>query len=125
MEELGVDFDEIGSVGGESESFGGGDDVSDVVDPVQESKVLVNGLGSNQEAADMINKICKNILFTKFNYAQEFKKIDKYYNAFWPKNIAWLRRVYFNNPWNAIALLAAIILFSLTVVQTVYTIRAA
>ncbi|GKB09429.1 hypothetical protein Tco_0837741, partial [Tanacetum coccineum] len=28
-------FDEIGSVGGESESFGGGDDVSDVVDPVQ------------------------------------------------------------------------------------------
>ncbi|GJV86281.1 putative UPF0481 protein [Tanacetum coccineum] len=62
-----------------------------------ESKVLVNMLGSNQEAAEMINKICKNINITDF---------------------------YYNNPWSAIALVAAIILFSLTVVQTVYTIRA-
>ncbi|GKA81023.1 putative UPF0481 protein [Tanacetum coccineum] len=87
------------------------------------SKVLVDGLGSNQEAADMINKICKNITITEFYYTQEFKEIDKYYNSYWPKNIARLRRVYFNNPWNAIALVAAIILFSLTVVQTVYAIK--
>ncbi|GJT38277.1 putative UPF0481 protein [Tanacetum coccineum] len=44
-------------------------------------------------------------------------------SLYWPKNIARLRRVYFNNPWNAIALVAAIILFSLTVVQTVYAIK--
>ncbi|GJU70038.1 putative UPF0481 protein [Tanacetum coccineum] len=87
-----------------------------------ESKVLVNMLDSNQEAADMINKICKNMFVTDFYYHEEFKQMDKYYNGYWPKNIAWLRRVYFNNPWNAIALLPAIILFSLTVVQTVYTV---
>ncbi|GKB35230.1 putative UPF0481 protein [Tanacetum coccineum] len=92
--------------------------------PHQEMFVLVNKLGSNQEAADMINKICKNMIATNFCYTQEFKEIDKYYNALWPKHIAWLRRACFNNPWNAIALLAAIILFSLTVVQTVYAIKA-
>ncbi|GJZ49245.1 putative UPF0481 protein, partial [Tanacetum coccineum] len=71
-----------------------------------ESKVLVNTLGSNQEAADMINKICKNMFVTDFYYTEEFKQIDRYYSGYWPKNIARLRRVYFNNPWNAIALLA-------------------
>ncbi|GKF41104.1 putative UPF0481 protein, partial [Tanacetum coccineum] len=46
------------------------------------SKVLVDGLGSNQEAADMINKICKNINLTKFYYTQEFNEIDKHYNSY-------------------------------------------
>ncbi|PWA48101.1 hypothetical protein CTI12_AA493090 [Artemisia annua] len=87
-----------------------------------ESKVLVNDLGSNQEAADMINKICKNIVFTDFYYNEDFIQMDRYYNRFWPKHIARLRRVYFSNPWSIIALVAAIILFSLTVVQTIYTV---
>ncbi|GKC55569.1 putative UPF0481 protein [Tanacetum coccineum] len=100
-------------------------DTQEDIAKLLESKVLVNTLGSNQEAADMINNICKNITITEFYYTQEFKEIDKYYNRYWPKNIARLRRVYFNNPWNAIALVAAIILFSLTVVQTVYAIKAA
>ncbi|GKA20183.1 putative UPF0481 protein [Tanacetum coccineum] len=90
-----------------------------------ESKVLVNTHGSNQEAADMINKICKNSFLTDFYYTEMFKEIDDYYNGYWPKNIARLRLKYFNNPWSAIALLAAFILFTLTVVQTVYTIKAA
>ncbi|PWA47794.1 hypothetical protein CTI12_AA496340 [Artemisia annua] len=90
-----------------------------------ESKVLVNNLGSNQEAADMINKICKNMFVTDFYYTNEFKRMDTYYNGYWPNTIAWLRRVYFSNPWSAIALVAAIILFGLTVVQTIFTIMAA
>nr|GEY66776.1 putative UPF0481 protein At3g02645 [Tanacetum cinerariifolium] len=98
-------------------------DTQEDIAKLVESKVLVNGLGSNQEAADMINKICKNIYITEFYYAQEFEEIDKYYNDFWPKHMALLRRVYFNNPWNIFALLAAIILFSLTVVQTIYAIK--
>ncbi|PWA73661.1 hypothetical protein CTI12_AA259460 [Artemisia annua] len=89
------------------------------------SKVLVNNLGSNQEAADTINKICKNIFFTDFYYTDEFKRMETYYSGIWPNTIAWLRRVYFSNPWSAIALVAAIILFGLTVVQTIFTIMAA
>ncbi|GKB63790.1 putative UPF0481 protein [Tanacetum coccineum] len=100
-------------------------DTQEDIAKLVESKVLVNMLGSNQEAADMINKICKNMFVTDFYYTEEFKQMDTYYNGYWPKNIARLRRVYFNNPWNSIAVLAAIILFTLTVVQTVYTIRAA
>ncbi|GKF04266.1 putative UPF0481 protein [Tanacetum coccineum] len=89
-----------------------------------ESKVLVNTLGSNpDQAADMINNICKNITIAEFYYTYEFKEIDKYYNSYWPKNIAWLRCVYFNHQWNAIALLAAVFLFSFTMVQTIIIIR--
>ncbi|PWA80403.1 hypothetical protein CTI12_AA195830 [Artemisia annua] len=88
-----------------------------------QSKVLVNTLASNQEAADMIHKICKNISITDFYYAKEFKQADKYYNSFWPKNKAWLRRVYFFDSWKAIALYYSIIVFFLTVVQTYYTIK--
>ncbi|GJY81739.1 putative UPF0481 protein [Tanacetum coccineum] len=39
-----------------------------------ESKVLVNMLGSNQEAAEMINKTCKNIILTDFYYTDIQKK---------------------------------------------------
>ncbi|PWA51342.1 hypothetical protein CTI12_AA464070 [Artemisia annua] len=100
-------------------------DTQEDVTKLVESRVLVNNLGSNQEAADMINEICKHISLTDFYYTQEFKQMDSYYNGYWPKNIARLRRTYFSSPWNAIALFAAFILFSLTVVQTVFTIRAA
>ncbi|PWA41934.1 hypothetical protein CTI12_AA549570 [Artemisia annua] len=100
-------------------------DTQEDVTKLVESRVLVNNLGSNQEAADRINKICKHISLTDFYYMPEFKQMDSYYNGYWPKNIAWLRRTYFSSPWNAIALFAAFILFSLTVVQTVFTIRAA
>ncbi|GKD49649.1 putative UPF0481 protein [Tanacetum coccineum] len=89
-----------------------------------ESGVLVNSLGTNQEAADMINKICKYSLLTDFYYTKEFEQMDKYCKGSWPKHMARLRRIYFNNPWSAIALVAAIILFSLTVVQTIYAIKA-
>ncbi|GJU10518.1 putative UPF0481 protein [Tanacetum coccineum] len=98
-------------------------DTQEDIAKLLKSKVLVNTLGSNQEAADMINKVCKNITITEFYYSEEFTQIDKYYNALWPKHMALLRRVYFNNPWNVFALLAAIILFSLTVVQTIYAIK--
>nr|GEZ23328.1 putative UPF0481 protein At3g02645 [Tanacetum cinerariifolium] len=86
------------------------EDISKLV----ESGVLVNSLGTSQEAADMINNIC-NISITDFYYTKEFKQIDKYYNELWPNNIARLRRVvHFSNLWNFMALIGAIILFSLT-----------
>ncbi|PWA94903.1 hypothetical protein CTI12_AA031440 [Artemisia annua] len=89
------------------------------------SRVLVNLLGSDQEAADMINKICKNVIIADFCYSEVFKQMDTYCNRFWPKHMAFLRRVYFSNPWTAIALLAAFILFGLTMTQTIFTIKAA
>ncbi|MFS8001615.1 hypothetical protein Hanom_Chr13g01192401 [Helianthus anomalus] len=56
-------------------------------------------------------------------------ELNHYYNGYWSKNITTnmlsLRRTYFNNPWNIIALFAGILLFVLTVVQTIFTVNPA
>ncbi|KAM0060991.1 hypothetical protein Hdeb2414_s0004g00130691 [Helianthus debilis subsp. tardiflorus] len=89
------------------------------------SKVLVNNIGSNQEAANMINSICKEVALRDFFYSDQWKELNHHYNGYWPKYIAWLRRTYFNNPWNIIALLAGVFLFVLAVLQTIFTINPA
>ncbi|KAI3692520.1 hypothetical protein L6452_32337 [Arctium lappa] len=99
-------------------------DVQEDIEKLVESEVVDNDLGSNEEAAKMINDICKEVCVIEFFYCQQWEELDSYYKGYWPKNIAWLRRTYFNSPWNIIALLAGIILFALTVVQTVFTIKA-
>ncbi|KAD0221968.1 hypothetical protein E3N88_44586 [Mikania micrantha] len=95
------------------------DDVAKLID----SEVLVNVMGSNEEVANMINKICKEIAVVNSLYHQQWETLDKFYNSYWPKHIGGIRRTYFSSPWNIIALIAAIFAFALTIVQTIFTIR--
>ncbi|MFS7941467.1 hypothetical protein Hanom_Chr06g00476591 [Helianthus anomalus] len=97
------------------------EDVAKLVD----SKVLINDMGSNEEAANMINNICKEVTGEYSFYCEQCETLKEYCDGCWPKNITWLRKTYFSNPWNIIALFAGIILFALTVVQTVFTITSA
>ncbi|GJV15725.1 putative UPF0481 protein [Tanacetum coccineum] len=93
------------------------------IDKLEEKKVIINLMGSNQEAADMINSIVKEVPVTDFFYGHELERLVRYHEGYWPKNIVWLRRRYFNSPWSIIALFAGIIVFALTVVQTYFTIK--
>ncbi|CAI9298636.1 unnamed protein product [Lactuca saligna] len=99
-------------------------DTEEDIGKLIESKVVVNHLGSNEKAADMINSLCKELPFRRFYYFDDWREMDRHYNSYWPKNIAALKRTYFSNPWSMIALVAAIVLFALTVVQTIYTVNA-
>ncbi|KAD3336162.1 hypothetical protein E3N88_31681 [Mikania micrantha] len=94
------------------------DDVAKLVD----SEVLVNVMGSNEEVAKMINKICKELAVVNSLYRQQWKTLDEYYNSYWPKHIGWMRRTYFSSPWNIIALIVGSIIFALTIVQAIFTI---
>ncbi|XP_024965766.1 putative UPF0481 protein At3g02645 [Cynara cardunculus var. scolymus] len=98
-------------------------DTKEDVLKVIESKVLTNNLGSSEQASNMINSICKEVTVKDFSYIKQWKQLDGYYNGYWPKNVAWLRRTYFSSPWSFIALLAGFLLFGLTVAQTYFTIR--
>ncbi|GJX19715.1 ARID DNA-binding domain-containing protein [Tanacetum coccineum] len=101
-------------------------DTPEDVAKLVKSRVLVNYLGSDEEAAGMINNICKEVPITDFYYKEEWNVLDKYYKAYWPNIIiAGLRHKYFGNPWSIIALIAGIVLFILTVIQTTYTVKAA
>ncbi|KVH87563.1 Protein of unknown function DUF247, plant [Cynara cardunculus var. scolymus] len=100
------------------------DTQEDIVKMV-DSKVLINNLGTNRDAANMINNICENVVLQDFCYSQQCNQVGSYYDHCWPKyiapNMAGLRRTYFSSPWNFVALVAGIILFGLTVIQTYYT----
>ncbi|XP_076902385.1 UPF0481 protein At3g47200-like isoform X1 [Bidens hawaiensis] len=89
------------------------------------SKVLENNMGSNVEAANMINSICKEVTQEEFFYCEEWATLSKHCNGYWPKHIARMRKTYFSSPWNIIALFAGIFLFVLTVIQTIFTINPA
>ncbi|KAJ0702125.1 hypothetical protein HanPI659440_Chr14g0525831 [Helianthus annuus] len=86
------------------------------------SKVIVNHKGSNEEAANMINRICKEVFPEHFFYTEQWEQLDIHFNSYWPRKIVKLKRTYFSSPWSIIALFAGIILFVLTVVQTIFTI---
>ncbi|XP_024963228.1 putative UPF0481 protein At3g02645 [Cynara cardunculus var. scolymus] len=98
-------------------------DTKEDLSKLVESKVLSNDLGSNQEATNMLNRISKQVVFAEFYYMEQWKQLDMYYNGYWPKNVARLKRIYFSSPWNIIALLAGIVLFALTILQTILRIK--
>ncbi|XP_076956273.1 putative UPF0481 protein At3g02645 [Bidens hawaiensis] len=100
-------------------------DTREDVATLVESEVIINRIGSNQEAANMINNLSKVVYWRDFFYYDQWMELNRHYNGKWSKNIAWLRCTYFNNPWNIIALFAAILLFALTIVQTVFTVNPA
>ncbi|KAI3771322.1 hypothetical protein L6452_02484 [Arctium lappa] len=83
------------------------------------SKVLSNNLGSNKNATKMLNDISKQFVFEEFYYKEQWKNLDDYYKSYVPKNVALLKRTHFSSPWKIIALLAAIILFTLAIIQTI------
>ncbi|KAK1428554.1 hypothetical protein QVD17_17390 [Tagetes erecta] len=95
------------------------EDVVKLVD----SRVLINIVGSNEEAANMINNIGKEVICSDFFYKQEMEGLNKYCDRYWPKHIAKMKSIYFSSPWSMIALLAGIMLFVLTVLQTMFTIK--
>ncbi|CAI9270976.1 unnamed protein product [Lactuca saligna] len=100
-------------------------DTPDDVAKLVKSGVIANKLCSNEKAVNMINSVCKDVALLEFFYHQEWQELDVYYNSYWPNAAAGLKRTYFSSPWNMIALFAGIVLFVLTVVQTIFTIKAA
>ncbi|KAM0051057.1 hypothetical protein Hdeb2414_s0007g00230911 [Helianthus debilis subsp. tardiflorus] len=95
------------------------EDVAKLID----SKVLINFMGSNEEATNMINNIGKHVVWDSFYYGHEWKTLNEHCNGYWSTQIVKLKRTYFSSPWNVIALLAGIILFVLTAIQTFFTIK--
>ncbi|XP_071728386.1 UPF0481 protein At3g47200-like [Rutidosis leptorrhynchoides] len=87
-----------------------------------ELNVLVNHLALHKEAANMLQAIRK-LCMIDFSSHQDLMQLTNYYNSSWLRNVRRLRSTYFSSPWSAIALVAGIILFSLTIVQTVFTIK--
>ena len=84
--------------------------------------ILVNRLSTDEAVADLFNKLCNQIHYASDrNYlADVFVKVKRYHESTWHIWRAGLIRDYFNNPWAGIAVVAAVVLFLLTIEQSIF-----
>ncbi|XP_059665340.1 UPF0481 protein At3g47200-like [Cornus florida] len=87
---------------------------------LEEAGIIHNNLGSRKELATLFNNICKNINAENYCFNKPCKDVNDYCKQCCPSLLIKLRRTYFSNPWSFISLIAAIILFVLTLLQTIY-----
>ncbi|CDO99347.1 unnamed protein product [Coffea canephora] len=93
------------------------------VETLRRHDIIVNGLGSDEAASTMFNKLTNHVqFFRRFCYTKIFDDVDKYTRKRWHIWRANLVRKYFNTPWAFISVLAACALLLLTSVQAIFSI---
>ncbi|XP_073056184.1 UPF0481 protein At3g47200-like [Primulina eburnea] len=84
--------------------------------------VIQNALGSDKAVANLFNSLSKDVtLDPKSSLDMVHKKVSRYCQRPWHKWRANLMHTYFTNPWAILSVVAAIFLFALTIIQTVYS----
>ncbi|XP_052187066.1 UPF0481 protein At3g47200-like [Diospyros lotus] len=87
------------------------------------SKGIINNfIGTDKEAADLFNTMSKDLVLMIGNLDQVYTNLINYSNKRSNKWRASLIQIYFRSPWTIISVIAAFLLFSLTGVQTIFTI---
>ncbi|KAF8018046.1 hypothetical protein BT93_H3065 [Corymbia citriodora subsp. variegata] len=88
--------------------------------------IIQNLIGSDQAVAKLFNWLNKDMTLDIDNSLVAVREeVSKYCKKPWNKWRANLIQTYFRSPWSILSLLAAIFLFTLTIIQTIYTISPA
>ncbi|KAF8010442.1 hypothetical protein BT93_J1160 [Corymbia citriodora subsp. variegata] len=83
--------------------------------------IIQNSIGSNEAVAELFNSLCKEVTLASNNSLESVQNdINKHCHKRRNRWRANLNRTYFKNPWTILSLTAAIFLFTLTIIQTVY-----
>ncbi|KAK6917037.1 Protein of unknown function DUF247, plant [Dillenia turbinata] len=90
---------------------------------LHESGIIQNAMGSNKAVAKLFNSISKDLTLDPDS---SLGKVHADINTYCEQKLnAWranLVHTYFTNPWASLSFAAAIFLFALTILQTIYTI---
>ncbi|XP_021737830.1 UPF0481 protein At3g47200-like [Chenopodium quinoa] len=98
------------------------DQLIDTVEDVEvlvKNKIICNDLGSDDDVVKLFNNIGKNVIVSWKNYYDVSDDLNRYASTRRHKWMAILRSKYFNHPWTILSVIAAIILFVLTLLQTI------
>ncbi|KAI5678139.1 hypothetical protein M9H77_09089 [Catharanthus roseus] len=86
-------------------------------------KIIQNSSGSNKAAAELFTSLAKDVMLdSESKLGVVCMDINNYCKKSWPKYRANLIQTYFRSPWELLSLVAAILLFGLTILQSVYTV---
>ncbi|KAI7984871.1 UPF0481 protein [Camellia lanceoleosa] len=94
------------------------------VEHLNEKRIIVHQLGSEEDVATLFNNLRKEIVFDTSDYylLDESRKLNQHYQQKWRTWKAILTHEYLKDPWKIISLAAASFLILLTLAQTTYTI---
>ncbi|BBN69768.1 Plant protein of unknown function D [Prunus dulcis] len=83
--------------------------------------------GTTSVVSSMITKLASEALFfvDRFCYATLCEELNNFCRSSWNKWKANLRQNYFNTPWASISVIAAVVLLTLTLIQTVCSVISA
>ncbi|KAF8032338.1 hypothetical protein BT93_D1300 [Corymbia citriodora subsp. variegata] len=90
---------------------------------LRDQGIILNFLESDEAVAKMFNSVGKDVMLDlECSLVDEFEKVNKYYNKRWNMWRANFIHTYLRNPWVTLSLIAAVFLFALTIIQTVYSV---
>ncbi|KAF8010443.1 hypothetical protein BT93_J1161 [Corymbia citriodora subsp. variegata] len=81
--------------------------------------IIQNDFGSDKAVAKLFNSLCTEVT-VESNLDAVQKKISDHCKKPWNMWRANLRHTYFSSPWTTLSLIAAMFLFALTIIQTVF-----
>ncbi|XP_047983359.1 UPF0481 protein At3g47200-like isoform X2 [Salvia hispanica] len=85
--------------------------------------IIQNALGSDKAVANLFNSLSRDVsLDPESSLAILHQKVAEYCGKPLPRWMAYAKHNYFTNPWVGLSIVAAIFLFALTGIQTVYTV---
>ncbi|PON49828.1 hypothetical protein TorRG33x02_316250 [Trema orientale] len=94
-------------------------DTAEDVELLVKKKIVKNLLGSSQDAADLVNKLCDEMMQPKFIHSYLCKTLDDFYEGCWNNNMATIRRVYFKDLWTFSSSVVGLCVFILTIIVTI------
>ncbi|KAG5252724.1 UPF0481 protein [Salix suchowensis] len=98
------------------------DDADDVKE-LRSKGIIVNFLGSDQQVADLFNKMGSSLEPDTRVYNDVKREINKQYESTLKKWVAEMQQTYFRSPWAFLAFAAAAVGLALTATQVYYTIH--
>ncbi|XP_065625240.1 UPF0481 protein At3g47200 [Quercus suber] len=87
------------------------------VELLVDKKVIVNSLGSNKAVAEMVNKLCLEIVEVYSYYRHIADDLNKLYDSRWNRNMASLINVYFRDIWRGTATVVGVFVLLITVLN--------
>jgi hypothetical protein len=89
-------------------------DTEQDVDLLVEKKIIINNIGRNVRATNLINKLCLQIVEHESSYTVLGKEIDQYCDNHWNRIMSTMKSVYFRDFWRCTATMVALIVLGFT-----------
>ncbi|KAD3067703.1 hypothetical protein E3N88_35583 [Mikania micrantha] len=84
------------------------------------SKIIQHHLGASEDVTNLFNNICNGVVPGNIYYTEEWTKLNEYCHGYWPSMWIWLRRLYRSTKWKTITVIAAMLIFLMTLFEIIH-----